>query len=286
MRQYFYNILLRAEKIVIFSPWIKTKLSQFYKAERNVSVLPIMRRVHALRSLCSLLNQEHGHKDKKMQFIINKFVLLPIVVEQKMLFKSEHNDKFLCIFHMKKEYIKIKNINRVLKAILRLKKKGITINLDIIGDGCYKWKVNKKIERLNLTKEVRLIGKFENKNIVDIISNYKAFVLCSYPETFGMVYIEALSSGLPIIYTKDTGIDGYFNDSDIGLKVNYKSINEIERAFCEINSKFDYYKSRVQILQDNRGLSIFEKEYIKEEVKKVFSEQIKCTEGSIKGGFK
>ena len=39
--------------------------------------------------------------------------------------------------------------------------------------------------------------------------------MLSKKETFGLVYIESLSQGTPIIYTKGEGIDGYFRDVQV-----------------------------------------------------------------------
>lgn len=255
MREYFYNILLKAQKVVIFSPWIKDKLFNFIDNE-------------------------------KINKIIDKFVLLPIIVEQKMLYKKENNDRFLTIFHFKKENIKIKNINRVLIAVRKLNDKGTPMNLDIIGDGPYKWKIENKINKLKLTDRVRLLGKIDNKNIVDAISNYKAFILCSFPETFGMVYIEALLSGLPIIYSKGNGIDGYFNNKEIGLKVNHRSIYEIEDALLKISNNFMHYKENVKLLQEGNGLSIFTRAEIRKKILEIFSIKGTLVESTNKGGLK
>ena len=42
------------------------------------------------------------------------------------------------------------------------------------------------------------------------------FIMPSLRETFGTVYIEALSQGLPVLYTKGQGIDGYFEEGSVG----------------------------------------------------------------------
>lgn len=46
-------------------------------------------------------------------------------------------------------------------------------------------------------------------------------------ESFGLVYGEAMSQGLPIIYTEGQGIDGYFKEGTVGYSVNPKDINDI-----------------------------------------------------------
>ena len=40
--------------------------------------------------------------------------------------------------------------------------------------------------------------------------------MVSKPETFGLVYVEALSQHLPIIYAKGQGFDGFYPDGYVG----------------------------------------------------------------------
>lgn len=48
----------------------------------------------------------------------------------------------------------------------------------------------------------------------------------SKTETFGVVYIEALSQGLPVIYTEGQGIDGFYPDGEIGYGVKYDDLED------------------------------------------------------------
>ena len=55
------------------------------------------------------------------------------------------------------------------------------------------------------------------------------FAMPSIHETFGLVYIEALSQNLPVLYTKGQGIDGIFDDT-VGVGVNALSVEDIAQA--------------------------------------------------------
>ena len=46
-------------------------------------------------------------------------------------------------------------------------------------------------------------------------------------ETFGLVYAEAISQGLPIIYTREQGFDGQFKEGEVAYSVQYDSAEEI-----------------------------------------------------------
>lgn len=48
------------------------------------------------------------------------------------------------------------------------------------------------------------------------------FSLVSHHESFGLVYLEALTQNLPVLYTKNEGFDKYFVDGTVGYSVNSK----------------------------------------------------------------
>ena len=48
----------------------------------------------------------------------------------------------------------------------------------------------------------------------------------SVAETFGMVYLEAMSQGLPVLYTRDQGFDGQFPEGEVGYSVESGNIEE------------------------------------------------------------
>ena len=56
----------------------------------------------------------------------------------------------------------------------------------------------------------------ENKSeLLGIYRSSSIFIMPSTGETFGLVYIEALSQSLPVIYTKGDGVYGFLENVDI-----------------------------------------------------------------------
>ena len=53
-----------------------------------------------------------------------------------------------------------------------------------------------------------------------------------------MVYVEAMSQGLPVIYTKEQGFDGNFEEGEVGYHVVYNNPIEIAKRIMDI--KADY----------------------------------------------
>lgn len=55
--------------------------------------------------------------------------------------------------------------------------------------------------------------------LMNIYQEHDIFIMPSFSETFGLVYPEAMSQGLPVIYTKGQGFDGQFEDGHVGYPV-------------------------------------------------------------------
>ena len=70
------------------------------------------------------------------------------------------------------------------------------------------------------------------------------FILPSIHETFGLVYAEALSQGLPIIYTRGQGFDGHFEEGEVGYSVDCYDYEEISNKVLEIITKYETISSK------------------------------------------
>lgn len=66
---------------------------------------------------------------------------------------------------------------------------------------------------------VRFHSPVNIKELVSIFRENDIFIMPSFSETFGLVYPEAMSQGLPVIYTKGQGFDGQYKDGHVGYPV-------------------------------------------------------------------
>jgi glycosyltransferase involved in cell wall biosynthesis len=67
------------------------------------------------------------------------------------------------------------------------------------------------------------------------MKNHDVFVLPSVGETFGMVYLEAMSQGCITVCTKDDGIDGIIKDGENGF-LTLPNSQDIKNTLDRINS--------------------------------------------------
>ena len=128
-----------------------------------------------------------------------------------------------------------KNIETTVKAVELLILKEYKVRLDVVGK-VKDQKVFCKIKDLNY---VHYLGTKTKEELLEIYRNNDIFILPSINETFGLVYGEAMSQGLPIIYTKGQGFDAQFKVGEVGYAVSYDSSEEIYEAVKKICSNYD-----------------------------------------------
>ncbi len=98
--------------------------------------------------------------------------------------------------------VPIKNLIYAIRAIKFVSKEFPDVKYVVIGDGPEKNRLKKYIKKLNLERNVFLIGCIDRKKILDYYSSSSIFVLPSIHESFGIVKIEAMAFKLPLIVTE------------------------------------------------------------------------------------
>ena len=119
--------------------------------------------------------------------------------------------------------IKRKNVGALLEAKKIAKS---DYYLVIVGDGPLSKKLRKKVEDENIP-DVIFTGS--RTDVENIIPNCDFLVLPSFSESFGLVLIEALACGKPVIGSDVGGISEIIND-DVGLLVNPNDISLISNS--------------------------------------------------------
>ncbi|MGO1469550.1 MAG: glycosyltransferase family 4 protein [Tissierella sp.] len=125
---------------------------------------------------------------------------------------------------------KNKNIGTTIEACKKLIEEGYKINYTIIGkikDESF----NNMIEKNSFIEYIPHISKEE---LIEYYRESDIFVMPSKHETFGLVYLEAMSQGMPVIYTKGQGFDGRFEDGEVGFSVKYDDDEEIFNRIKDI----------------------------------------------------
>ena len=129
--------------------------------------------------------------------------------------------------------IKRKNVESLLEA---KKIANSRYYLVIVGDGPLFKKLRKKVEDENI-RDVIFTGS--RNDVENIIPSCDVLVLPSFSESFGLVLIEALACGKPVIGSNVGGITEIISD-DVGLLVNPNKIPSIASAIDRIINEDDF----------------------------------------------
>ena len=113
-----------------------------------------------------------------------------------------------------------KGYTYLIEAMRNLSADGYDLKLTIAGDGPEMQNLVRQRDTLNLQNNVEFIGVSDN--VDELMRQADLYVLPSISETFGIVLLEAMASGLPIVATKTNGPLEIF-DNSTAILVDSKS---------------------------------------------------------------
>lgn len=145
-----------------------------------------------------------------------------------------------------------KGLGGLLSAFAEALKREPALRLGIVGAGNPKSvaTVQRMIDGLGIGAQAQLEGALPNADVRTLMSEAAALVLPSYNETFGMVYTEALFAGVPILYSKGTGIDGFLDGLDVGIAVDPDDTQAIADALVALARDNDRYRAAISASAD------------------------------------
>lgn len=123
--------------------------------------------------------------------------------------------------------IRTKGYHILVEAVRRLQGKYPNISVEIVGDGPEQDNLTKLIKEASLEDVITLAGRKNYAGVADSLMAADLFVLPSYYEALGCVYLEAMGCGLPAIGVKGMGIDEIIEDGVNGYIVNPENTDDL-----------------------------------------------------------
>jgi glycosyltransferase involved in cell wall biosynthesis len=97
---------------------------------------------------------------------------------------------------------KVKRIDLCIDAMARLRG---TTRLVVAGDGSERAALAARIEALGLSDRVRLAGRVDDAQLVELLAGARALLFTPFEEDYGYVTLEAFLARKPVITTTDAG---------------------------------------------------------------------------------
>lgn len=163
-------------------------------------------------------------------------------------------NRLISVFHLRNHAIK--NVEGLAKAMSMLAAQGSDTKLDIIGGGgAADIAICSKI--IGTCPNITLAGARTQEELGPIMNEAIALVMPSRRESFGLVFVEALFAGLPIIYPKDAAVDGHFDGLPFAIAVDARSPAAIAKAIRHVISHEAEIKTALGKWQAGGGLQRF-----------------------------
>ena len=142
-----------------------------------------------------------------------------------------------------------KRIQDNIMAVMELLKKGYDISYDIYGRGQYESRLKRLVEINQFGERIRFMGFLRNEDVIDTLNKYDLFSLPSWEEAFGVVYLEALAAGIPVVGTQNEGPDEINRYGDIIYTVPRSNIKALVGTIEGLIEYYNSSKERVMLGQ-------------------------------------
>jgi len=158
--------------------------------------------------------------------------------------------------------IERKGFEYLIRAMKEVLKKHKNARLKIVGSGPLENKLKNMIIKLELQNEVEIIKNVSDEELLRLYNSSDLFVLPSITDSqgntegLGVVLLEAMASGLPVIGSNVGGIKDIIVDNETGLLFQEKNSQEIvDKIIFTIENK-----SKMNKLAEN-GLNFVEENF-------------------------
>lgn len=129
---------------------------------------------------------------------------------------------------------KYKGYDKVILSLPEIILKIPNVAYLLVGSGDDELRIKKMVGDLKLENYVIFTGVVEAKELIDYYNIADVFVMPSKGEGFGIVFLEALACGKPVIAGNSDGSRDAVLDGELGLLVNPDNVDEIAKTIIDI----------------------------------------------------
>lgn len=167
-------------------------------------------------------------------------VVINNIVDTRNFKYVEHNNNQDFTFLSVGNLIPLKGFDILIKAFHKAFANEKEVYLNIIGDGIERGNLQNTINQYGIGDRVKLVGQKTRSELSLMMKDANAFVLASRSETFGVVYIEAMLTGMPVIATQCGGPEEFVNENN-GILIPTDDVESLANALTTMRLNINKY---------------------------------------------
>ena len=142
--------------------------------------------------------------------------------------------------------IEEKGLEIAIRAIHKLRQKGLKVTLTAIGPGIKRQSWEELTKRLGLAQQIRFVGHKTGKELVDILNEHQTMIVPSnYPEAFGIVALEGIGCGCTVLASDSYGLPEAIGKCGILFKMG-----DIDSCANKIKAIVDNFELQEKLLEN------------------------------------
>jgi glycosyltransferase involved in cell wall biosynthesis len=178
----------------------------------------------------------------------------------KPIFRDKFKSQYVVLFVG--ALVKTKNVDKLIRVFNYVQKR-IDASLVIVGEGPEKSNLMKIVKELNLTNKVFFEGFVKDEDLPYYYSSCDIFASCSIIEGFGLIFLEAMASGKPVVAFNIASIPEVVGNGGIIIK-NF-DLKEMAEKIIELLSNkevYEEYSRKAREIAINHDWNIIAKKYL------------------------
>ncbi len=129
-----------------------------------------------------------------------------------------------------------KRIDHLVTVVAELNRSVADISLDIYGDGEDRSRIQALIDAADARSYMTMHGLVPKETLYKDLCQHDVFVLPSVTEAFGLVFLEAMAAGLPVVGFDSAGPADIIEDGKTGLLFSDDSVADLLRVVTRLVS--------------------------------------------------
>ena len=211
-----------------------SSINQEYIPERELKPLrKAYQDASAVIAVSSVLSKRINQFFNVHSIVIPNIIDFSVFTSKK---QAHPSFQFVSAGNIKKE----KGFDILVSAFQIMREKGFDVRLLIMGDGPEKTSLETMVRNAKMSDYVSFYGKYTREDFAFELTKSDVFVLPSRGETFGVVYVEAMASGVPVIATACGGPEDFVEEGN-GLLVSVDDISGLCDAMVYMRQNISQY---------------------------------------------